>query len=188
MAEAQALWSLLREASDHGAAAGLEQLVESGSDRALNRINALAFAAEHDLNEEVAIGTLVHAARIELFDMSGSVRCPGCGGVLETGAALKTLNRSEYLCSLCADNYEPTIVEVTFTVNPRIRRIAAHDPDCCRFRNTRATFFSVPRSISQRTRRRLSTRSHSTSWSSLRQRRRQCRSLFLRVICWCLTR
>ena len=32
----------------------------------------------------------------------------------------------------CAVDYEPTldeVVEVTFTVNPRFRRIAAHDPD-----------------------------------------------------------
>src|SRR5208282_1041133 len=39
-------------------------------------------------------------------------------------------------CSLCASNYEPTLdqlVEVTFTVNPRIRRIAAHDPDSLPF-------------------------------------------------------
>ena len=78
------------------------------------------------------IGTLVHAARIGLFDMAWNVLCPGCGGVLETGAALKTLNRSEYACSLCAADYSPTLdelVEVTFTVNPQIRRIAAHDPD-----------------------------------------------------------
>ena len=38
----------------------------------------------------------------------------------------------EYACSLCAAGYEPTLdemVEVTFTVSPRVRRIAAHDPD-----------------------------------------------------------
>ena len=64
--------------------------------------------------------------------MSWNVLCPGCGGVLETAGALKTLNRHEYFCSLCAEGHEPTLdnlIEVTFTVNPRIRRIAAHDPD-----------------------------------------------------------
>ena len=58
--------------------------------------------------------------------------CPGCGGVLDTGATLKTVDRSEYSCALCAAGYEPTLdemVEVTFTVSPRVRRIAAHDPD-----------------------------------------------------------
>src|SRR5690606_6211774 len=37
-----------------------------------------------------------------------------------------------YVCALCADSYEPTLdemVDVTFTVTPRVRRIAAHSPD-----------------------------------------------------------
>ncbi|HZZ62862.1 MAG TPA: DUF5939 domain-containing protein [Roseiarcus sp.] len=137
MAETQGLWSLLRQAAgDEDAAAILERTVASGADRELNRINALAFAAEHGLTEETAIATLVHAARLGLFDISWSALCPGCGGVLETGAALKTLDRSHYFCSMCAAHYEPTldeVVEVTFTVNPRVRRIAAHDPDSLPF-------------------------------------------------------
>ena len=58
--------------------------------------------------------------------------CPGCGGVLEAGTTLKTLNHDEYDCALCAAGYEPTLdemVEVTFTVSPRVRKIAGHDPD-----------------------------------------------------------
>ena len=65
--------------------------------------------------------------------MSWNVLCPGCGGVLDASATLKIgQHRSEYHCSLCAAGYEPTLdemVEVTFTVSPRVRRIAAHDPD-----------------------------------------------------------
>ncbi len=137
MAETQGLWSLLRQTADtDDAAAILERKVASGADRELNRINALTFAAEHGLSEEAAIGTLVHAARLGLFDISWSALCPGCGGVLETGAALKTLDRSHYFCSMCAAHYEPTLnelVEVTFTVNPRVRRITAHDPDSLPF-------------------------------------------------------
>ena len=86
----------------------------------------------HSLNEEGAIAGLVHASRLGVFDMSWNMLCPGCGGVLESGATLKAIDRSQYFCSLCVDNYEPTLdelVEVTFTVNRRIRRIAAHDPD-----------------------------------------------------------
>ena len=78
-----------------------------------------------------AIGALVHAARLGLFDMSWNMLCPGCGGVLETAAALNTLNRDHYFCAFCVQEDEPTLdqlVEVTFTVNPRIRRIGAHDP------------------------------------------------------------
>jgi class 3 adenylate cyclase len=132
MAESKALWELLRQAADPAVADVLEAAVETGPDRTLCRINPLAFAAERQLGEEPVISTLVHAARIGLFDMAWNVLCPGCGGVLETGAALKTLNRTEYACRLCAADYSPTLdelVEVTFTVNPKIRRIGAHDPD-----------------------------------------------------------
>ena len=132
MAEATALWELLRQSAEPVVADELKTAVETAPDRSLNRINPLAFAAAHGLNEEAVIGALVHAARIGIFEMSLNMLCPGCGGVLETAAALKTLNRHEYFCSLCAANYEPTLdqlIEVTFTVNPKIRRIAAHDPN-----------------------------------------------------------
>src|SRR5215472_7869163 len=42
------------------------------------------------------------------------------------------VNKEEYDCALCAAGYQPTLdemVEVTFTVSRRVRRIAAHDPD-----------------------------------------------------------
>ena len=132
MADTSALWDLLRQTADPSAAEALKTAVDSAPDRALNRINPLAFASGNGLDEEATIGGLIHAARLGLFDMAWNVLCPGCGGVLETSGALKTINRHEYFCSLCASDYEPTLdqmVEVTFTVNPRIRRIAAHSPD-----------------------------------------------------------
>ena len=51
--------------------------------------------------------------------------------MLDTSATLKSVNKDEYLCALCAAGYRPTLdemVEVTFTVSRRVRRIAAHDP------------------------------------------------------------
>ena len=100
-------------------------------DRDLCRINALAFAARHKLNEEDVLAAFLHGARLGIFDMSWNILCPACGGVLDSGATLKTVKQAEYRCVLCADGYEPTldeIVEVTFTISPRVRRIAAHDP------------------------------------------------------------
>jgi class 3 adenylate cyclase len=132
MTEASALWDLLGQTADPSAAEAVKSAVASAPDRALNRINPLAFASDHGLDEEATIGALVHASRLGLLDMSWNVLCPGCGGVLETAGALKTINRHEYFCSLCATGHEPTLdnlIEVTFTVNPRIRRVAAHDPD-----------------------------------------------------------
>jgi len=132
MTESVALWGLFSETADPDAVAALKSAVETGSDRALNRINPLAFAAAHGLAEEATIDALVHAARLGLFDMSWNVLCPGCGGVIESGAALKSIDRNQYFCSFCLETNEPTLdqlVEVTFTVNPRVRRIAAHDPN-----------------------------------------------------------
>src|SRR5207248_7229971 len=43
----------------------------------------------------------------------------------------KTVRQSEYRCAPCATGREPTLdemVEVTLTISPRVRRIAAHDP------------------------------------------------------------
>ena len=131
MAEASGLWELLRQTADGEVVSALEKEVQSAPDRALNRINPLAFATSRTLPEQATISALVHAARLGLFDMSWAMLCPSCGGVLETAAALKTLNRSHYYCSFCELDSEPTLdqlVEVTFTVNPRARRIAAHDP------------------------------------------------------------
>ena len=44
---------------------------------------------------------------------------------------LKSVDREDYHCAWCAAGYAPVldeIVEVTFTLSRRVRRIAAHDP------------------------------------------------------------
>jgi class 3 adenylate cyclase len=51
--------------------------------------------------------------------------------VLDAHATLKSLRHDDYNCALCAAGYEASVdeqVEVAFTVSPRVRRIAAHDP------------------------------------------------------------
>jgi hypothetical protein len=132
MSETEGRFSVLRQSADASAAAAIERLVREGTDRALSRVNVIEFAAENHVDEERAIAAFLHAARLGLFDMSWNVLCPGCGGVLDSGASLKTVDSATYSCALCAAGYEPTLdemVEVSFTVNPRVRRIAAHDPN-----------------------------------------------------------
>ncbi len=132
MSENEALFNVLRQSAKPDCAAAIERLVGEGEDRDLCRINTLAFAAANDLDEEASIAAFLHAARLGIFELSWNVLCPGCGGVLEAGTTLKTVNRDEYECALCASGYQPTLdemVEVTFTVSPRVRRIAAHSPD-----------------------------------------------------------
>src|ERR1700757_3979771 len=130
MSKARNLFSVLRQSADPDTVAAIEELVEHAPDRALCRVNVLDFAAKRGLDEERAIAAFLHAARLGLFELSWNVLCPGCGGVLDAGATLRTLNREEYDCLLCAAGYKPTLdemVEVTFTVSPQVTRIGAHN-------------------------------------------------------------
>ena len=134
MSEDEKFVAILRQSADvdTDVVDAIERLIREATDHELNHINVLAFAARNKLDEERVIGAFLHAARLGLFEMSWNVLCPGCGGVLESGMSLKSINQSEYSCALCAAGYEPTLdemVEVTFTVSPRVRKIAAHDPD-----------------------------------------------------------
>jgi class 3 adenylate cyclase len=132
VSETEALFSVLRQSADADCVVAIERSVREAPDRELCRINVLDFAARHGLDEERAIAAFLHAARLGLFELSWNVLCPACGGVLDAGATLKTVNHDEYACTLCATDYKPTLdemVEVTFTVSPRVRRIAGHDPD-----------------------------------------------------------
>ena len=68
MSEAQALFTVLREAADPAVAAAIDQHVKEAPDRDLSRINVLDFAARRHLDEERVIGAFLHAARLGLFE------------------------------------------------------------------------------------------------------------------------
>ena len=132
MSEAQSLFAVLRQSADADCVTALERIVREAPDRRLNRMNVLDFAKREDLDEERSITTFLQAAQIGLFDMSWNVLCPSCNGVLDANATLKSVRSQEYYCAFCNLNNEPTLddmVEVSFTVSPRARRIAAHKPD-----------------------------------------------------------
>ena len=132
MSETHSLFAALRQAADPDVADALERLVEAEADGALCRINALDVARRAGLDEERVIAGLLHAARLGLFDLSWNILCPSCGGVLDANTTLKTVTRPEYRCAFCAAGYEPIldeVVEVTFTVSPRLRQIAGHAPE-----------------------------------------------------------
>ena len=129
--ETQALFAILRQSAAPEAADAIESLVRRGSDRALCRVNVLDFAAKRALDEEQTIAGFLNAARRGLFELTWNVLYPGCGGVLEIGATLKTVNHAEYTCALREAGNEPTLdetVEVMFRVSPSVRSIAAHNP------------------------------------------------------------
>ena len=132
MSEAQPLFTVLRQSAATDAVAMIERMVRDAPDHALNKINALDLAAKQGIDEERLIAAFLHATRLGLFEMSWNVICGSCAGVLDANTTLKTLDQPEYKCSFCMATYETTLdnmVEVTFTVSPRLRKIAAHSPD-----------------------------------------------------------
>src|SRR5215204_198483 len=131
MSDTQAQFAVLKQTADAAVVDAISQLIEKGEDRDLNRINLLDFSARTGLDEEKVISAFLHASRLGLFDLNWNVLCPGCGGVLGAHNNLKSLRHDDYNCAMCAQGYEASIddrVEVAFTVSPRVRRIAAHDP------------------------------------------------------------
>src|SRR4030081_2313229 len=132
MSDIQAQISVFKQTADPAVAAAIARLIDEGEDHELNRINVLDFSKRTGLDEERVISGFLHASRLGLFDLTWNVLCPGCGGVLDAHSTLKSLRHDDYHCGLCACGYEASVdeqVEVAFTVSPRVRRIAAHDPN-----------------------------------------------------------
>ena len=132
MSDIQAQFSVLKQTADPAVAEAILRLIRDGEDHELNRVNVLDFAKRTGLDEERVISGFLHASQLGLFDMNWNVLCPGCGGVLDAHSSLKSLRHDDYHCGLCACGYEASVdeqVEVAFTVSPRVRRIAAHDPN-----------------------------------------------------------
>jgi class 3 adenylate cyclase len=132
MSDTKAQVSVLKQTADPAVADAIVQLIETGEDHELNRINVLDFSKHTGLDEEKVISGFLHASRLGLFDLTWNVLCPGCGGVLDAHSTLKSLRNDDYQCGLCACGYEASVdeqVEVAFTVSPRTRRIGAHDPN-----------------------------------------------------------
>ncbi len=132
MNEAGTLFVALRQSADDDVVDMLERMVREAPDHAVNKINALDLAARAGIDEERVIAALLNAVGLGIFEMAWNVMCPSCAGVLSTNKSLKTLDRTQYSCAFCAAGYETTLdnlVEVTFTVSPRVRKIAAHSPD-----------------------------------------------------------
>ncbi len=132
MSDMQAQFSVLKQTADPAVADAIAELIANGEDNELNRINVLDFSRRGGFDEERVISGFLHASRLGLFDLTWNVLCPGCSGVLDAHDTLKSLRHDDYHCGLCSCGYEPSVdeqVEVAFTVSPKVRRIAAHDPN-----------------------------------------------------------
>jgi class 3 adenylate cyclase len=131
MSEIETLFGVLRQSADDAVVDMLEAMVREAPDHALSKLNALALAGHAGLGEEQVIAGLLHAVGLGILEMTWSVMCPSCAGVLSANKSLKTVNSPQYHCAFCAAGYETSLdnlVEVTFAVSPRVRKIAAHNP------------------------------------------------------------
>lgn len=107
----------------------LEDLIRTGDDYSLFRINPLKFGIENSILEQEAINLLLYATKARLFEMNWQLLCPSCGDVVESFSTLRNLD-SHYRCNLCQRDFEAALddyIEVSFTVDPRIREIAFHN-------------------------------------------------------------
>src|ERR1700738_4666877 len=130
MNEAETLFVALRQSADDDVVDMLERMVRDAPDHALNKMNALDLAAKESIDEERVIAALLNAVGLGIFEMTWNVMCPSCAGVISANKSLKTLDRAQYSCAFCAAGYETkldNLVEVTFTVSPRARKIAVHN-------------------------------------------------------------
>jgi class 3 adenylate cyclase len=112
-----------------GVLATLEELLHAPDEWALSRANPFAFAAERDVSASEALDLFLHAARLGVFTMDWHLLCPQCGAAVESFASLRKLHRHLF-CALCLVQTDANLddyIQVTFTVAPSIRRIAAHD-------------------------------------------------------------
>lgn len=122
----------IRQSVSGDVANSIDRLISQAPDARLNRVNPIAFAREHALSEHETVSAFLHATRLGLFELSWNVVCASCGGVLHLAASLQAIDQDRYRCALCAVDCEPNldeIVEITFTVDPRVRRIPAHHPE-----------------------------------------------------------
>src|SRR5438874_11418043 len=109
MSDAANLFSSLRQSADPEVVKAIEELVRGGSDRELNRINLLDFAAKNRLDEERVIASFLHAVRLGIFELFWNMLCPDCRGVLDTSAILKDINKEEYHCVWCKSVHTPSL-------------------------------------------------------------------------------
>lgn len=109
----------------------LEALIRGTDEMALFRVNPIRFAREKSISEAEAIDLFLHAAKHGLFQMDWQLLCSGCGEVIVSFAALKSL-KSNARCALCHQDRQASLddyIEISFTVSASLREIAFHHPE-----------------------------------------------------------
>lgn len=108
----------------------LEKLIRTGNDLTLFRLNPIRYAHSEDIHESESIDLFLHATRAGLFEMEWNVVCISCGNVFRSFRNLEKVD-PHFHCNLCDMENEASLdelIQVTFTVSPRIRDIILHHP------------------------------------------------------------
>ena len=120
---------------DHGFAPGTVERfghwVRTAEDHELFRVGVLQWAESHEVAEGEAIDLFLHATKAGIFEMSWGVLCPKCGMLVTTPGGLRALGPDPH-CSLCRLEFPASLddqVEVTFSLEPAIRRLRYYDPE-----------------------------------------------------------
>jgi class 3 adenylate cyclase len=119
----------IRLASYDLSAAAREKLVfflENAPDRELYHLNPRYFMERQETEERETMRLLLAAVHEGLMTLHWDVRCPACGQPDQRAASLADLHAT-LECPACHNRYEPALdneVRVTFSLHPRLRRLA----------------------------------------------------------------
>jgi class 3 adenylate cyclase len=122
------------------------QWIRNAPDEALFRVNVLAWAQRHGIEERLALDLFLHAASAGVFDISWGVICPNCAILITALGGLKTINTTTF-CRLCQQGFQSSLddnIEVSFSIAPSIRRLRFHDETRLSLRHDADILFFSP--------------------------------------------
>ena len=108
----------------------LESFLRAEDEWALYRSNPFEFARERSIGVDESIDLFLMATKVGIFRMNWSLLCPGCGAAVQSFSSLRNVCAT-FHCFLCSTDVETKLddyVQVSFTIAPQVRRIAAHEP------------------------------------------------------------
>ena len=109
----------------------LDNFISKSDDYDLFRVNPLRFANQNNISETDGIDLFLWATKLNLFEMNWELLCPACGDHIKSFKHLNTM-QDKIFCSLCQCDRVASLddwIQVTFTVNPKIRQIKFHQPE-----------------------------------------------------------
>lgn len=105
--------------------------VRTSTDVQLFRINPIRYAKEKSRQEPDVIDLFLNATKAGVLQMEWNIVCNSCGNVYKSFRNLAKVD-SHFHCNLCDMENESNlddVIQVVFTVDPRVRDIVFHHPE-----------------------------------------------------------